>query len=119
MATDSGGRLDEVKTQFAAREGLYKLSSISEYSRPNRTNYSDGGNSPVAVSFTELREGSDVPERVCFNIGKEIYVYPFKGLRKVSAYNQEMASRPICTIKIIGLEAKLMTGLENTTTRPR
>mgnify|MGYP001796651303 FL=1 len=84
MATDSGGRLDEVKTQFAAREGVYKLSSLSEYSRPNRTNYADGGNSPVAVSFTELWEGSDIPDKVCFNIGKEIYVYPFKGLRKVS-----------------------------------
>lgn len=84
MATESGGnRQDEIKTQFAAREGIYKLSSLSEYSRPSRANYSDTGNSSVAVSFTPLSDGIETPHRICFNIGKELYVYPFKGLRKV------------------------------------
>ena len=84
MATESGGgRQDEVKTQFAAREGIYKLSSLSEYSRPTRGNYADVGNSSVAVSFTQVSEGCETPDRLCFNVGKELYVYPFKGLRKV------------------------------------
>jgi len=86
MATDSGGnRQDEVKTHFAAREGIYKLSSLSEYSRPNRTNYTETGSAGVSLSFTHLDEDSDVqtPEKVCFNVGKELYVYNYKGLRKV------------------------------------
>ena len=33
---DSGGGRDELKTQFMTREGLYKLMTLSEYSRPNR-----------------------------------------------------------------------------------
>ena len=30
------GQRDELKTQFMTREGLYKLMTLSEYSRPNR-----------------------------------------------------------------------------------
>ena len=32
----SMGQRDELKTQFMTREGLYKLMTLSEYSRPNR-----------------------------------------------------------------------------------
>lgn len=84
MATESGGnRADEVKTQFTVREGTYRLSNLSEYSRPNRTNYVEGGTSPVFLSFTSLHSNLEIPERVCFNVGKELFVYPFKGLKKV------------------------------------
>lgn len=84
MATESGGnRQDEIKNQFTVREGTYHLSPLSEYSRPNRTNFPDVGNAAVYTSFTQLHSGEDTPERVCFSIGKELYVYPFKGLRKV------------------------------------
>ena len=30
------GQREELKTQFMTREGLYKLMTLSEYSRPNR-----------------------------------------------------------------------------------
>lgn len=37
MATEEGGKeMNEIKTQFTTREGLYKLLPHSEYSRPNR-----------------------------------------------------------------------------------
>ncbi|XP_067943656.1 WD repeat-containing protein 20-like [Watersipora subatra] len=94
MAMESGGnKLDEVKTQFAAREGIYKLSSLSEYSRPTRVNYPETGNSSVAVSFTPLDEGLETPTRICFNIGKELYVYPFKGLKKAADLTQPTDKR--------------------------
>jgi len=84
MATESGGnRNDEVKTKFAAREGTYTLQVLSEYSRPTRSPYSDAGNFPVTVSFTQLSKQNDTPERLAFSIGRELYVYPFKGIRKV------------------------------------
>lgn len=85
MATDSGGSRspDELKTHFTVREGTYNLSQLSEYSRPNRTTYSEGGNSSVYLSFSQLHSALDCPEKVCFNIGKELYVYPYKGLWKV------------------------------------
>ena len=38
--TGSGGNCDEeLKTQFMTREGIYRLMTLSEYSRPNRVGY--------------------------------------------------------------------------------
>ncbi len=84
MATQNeGGGKDEIKTQFMTREGTYKLMPLSEYSRPNRVPYNGQGNTPVKVSFITLNDQSGSTDRICFNIGRELYFYHYKGVRKV------------------------------------
>jgi len=85
MATQNeGGGKDEIKTQFMTREGIYKLMTLSEYSRPTRGAFNGQGNTPVKVSFITLNDQSGTGDRICFNIGKELYFYVYKGVRKVS-----------------------------------
>ena len=85
MATQSeGGGKDEIKTQFMTREGIYKLMTLSEYSRPNRVVFNGQGNTPVKVSFITLNDQTGTGDRICFNVGKELYFYVYKGVRKVS-----------------------------------
>lgn len=91
---------DEIKTQFLTREGNYKLMTSAEYSRPNRLGYSaQGNNTPVKVSFVSLpttqlcdsltsssgcnNNNCNVSDRICFNVGRELYVYSYKGVKKV------------------------------------
>lgn len=91
---DSGGK-DEVKTQFVTREGTYRLMTLSEYSRPNRVGYTSGsGSSHVHVSLVSLppgpgngtpgSDGQGSDDRICFNHGKELYVYVYRGIKKVN-----------------------------------
>lgn len=83
MATHcEGAGKDDLKTQFTTREGTYKVLSLSEYSRPNRVGYNSQSNSPVKVSFVSLPDSSE--ERICFNVGRELYVYMYRGVKKVS-----------------------------------
>lgn len=83
VQSDGSGR-DEIKTQFITREGTYKQMALSEYSRPNRLGYNTQGNTPVKVSFVSLPDqpGNDV--RICFNVGRELYTYIYKGVKKVN-----------------------------------
>lgn len=137
---------DDLKTQFITREGIYRLMTLSEYSRPNRVGYTNTQSSPqVRVSIvtlpTSMNGGSgggpqntsspvingnvgdfsttdstasryqhgfgagpslsidsrlgggnngctgDGPiiggDRICFNFSKELYVYAFRGVKKV------------------------------------
>lgn len=93
VQSDSGGK-DEVKTQFSTREGIYRLMTLSEYSRPNRVGYTGGpGAAQVRVSLVTLpppaEPGADNPnagceDRICFNHGKELFVYVYRGIKKVS-----------------------------------
>ncbi|XP_050685170.1 WD repeat-containing protein 20 [Leptidea sinapis] len=94
VQSDSGGK-DDVKTQFVTREGTYRLMTLSEYSRPNRVGYTSGsGSSHVRVSLVSLppgpgggAPGADVQaseERICFNHGKELYVYVYRGVKKAA-----------------------------------
>lgn len=79
---DSGG--NDVKTQFITREGTYRLMTLSEYSRPNRVGYTNNqGSSQVRVSFVSLPDPTGNGDRLCFNYGKELYVYVYKGVKKV------------------------------------
>lgn len=77
------GEPGDVKTQFATREGTYRLMTLSEYSRPNRVGYQAQGQSQpqVRVSLVVL---PDQGERICFNHGREIYVYIYKGIKKAA-----------------------------------
>ncbi|CAH0400407.1 unnamed protein product [Chilo suppressalis] len=91
---DAGGK-DDVKTQFLTREGTYRLMTLSEYSRPNRVGYTSGsGSSHVRVSLVSLppgpgsgapgSDGQGSDDRICFNHGKELYVYVYRGVKKAA-----------------------------------
>ncbi|KAM9239706.1 WD repeat-containing protein 20 isoform 2-T3 [Leptosomus discolor] len=83
MAAEGGGKeMNEIKTQFTTREGLYKLLSHSEYSRPNRVPFNSQGSNPVRVSFVNVNDQSGNGDRLCFNVGRELYFYIYKGVRK-------------------------------------
>lgn len=156
---DQNGK-DDLKTQFATREGTYRLMTLSEYSRPNRVGYQSNQNNPqVRVSLITLpsasstaataattanastnnlignvaggststapatttvattattagipaviangqdaalgtaqqsyfqqlqhelqQEQQGTSDRICFNFGKELYVYAYRGVKKV------------------------------------
>uniref|UniRef100_A0A2K5CHC4 Uncharacterized protein n=1 Tax=Aotus nancymaae TaxID=37293 RepID=A0A2K5CHC4_AOTNA len=83
MATEGGGKeMNEIKTQFTTREGLYKLLPHSQYSRPNRVPFNSQGSNPVRVSFVNLNDQSGNGDRLCFNVGWELYFYIYKGVHK-------------------------------------
>lgn len=132
---DQNGK-EDLKTQFATREGTYRLMTLSEYSRPNRVGYQTNQNNPqVRVSLVSLpanvpstsqnplpsstnpttttaaaaaaivSTNNSLPitnnpellspqssgmgpiggggDRICFNFGKELYVYAYRGCKKV------------------------------------
>ena len=88
---DPGGSLgpkDELKTQFMTREGTYQLMTLAEYSRPNRVGYANAAantSAPVKVSFfpsgaaSPGAPGPEGGEKIAFNYGRELFVYPYKG----------------------------------------
>lgn len=152
LQMDQSGK-DDLKTQFATREGTYRLMTLSEYSRPNRVGYQTNQSNPqVRVSLVTLPPpgtalsaprnssttssnassmstftgpgrssapvdglvmspslvnsmvngvGHDIQlssptanhstgvagvgsiDRICFNFGKELYVYAYRGCKKV------------------------------------
>jgi hypothetical protein len=136
-----GGSREELKTQFMTREGLYKLMTLSEYSRPNRVGYANTAanpGAPVRVSFALATTGnggvkaaaggvtngsvgsatgssssaddqnkncdsgsalSSSPsavwtgEKITFNYGREIFVYPYKGVRKAADLTKPIDKR--------------------------
>lgn len=88
---DGGGK-DEVKTQFGTREGTYKVMTFSEY-RPNRTGCITQTNHPVKVSFITLPDSSGNGDRICFNVGRELYFYMYKGLRKAADLTKPIDKR--------------------------
>lgn len=84
MASQSeGGGKDDIKTHFVTREGTYKLMPLSEYSKPTRVPYNGQTNTPSRVSFINVNDGSPSPDRICFNVGRELYFYVYKGVKKV------------------------------------
>lgn len=85
MNLDGCGK-EQLKTQFVTREGVYKLLTLATYSRPNRIGYNVQTNTSVRVSFVGY-SSSDTNgnnDRMCFNIGRELYVFYYKGTKKVS-----------------------------------
>lgn len=96
---DGGGK-EDLKTQFVTREGTYKLMTLSEYSRPNRVGYTNSqGSASVRVSFVTLPDPADptgaqgLGDRMCFNFGKELYVYVYRGVKKVSPWTPRWPRR--------------------------
>lgn len=74
---------EDIKTQFITREGTYKLMTSAEYSRPNRVGYTPQANTPVKVSFVSIPDSTGHGDRICFNVGRELFVYAYKGVKKV------------------------------------
>ncbi|XP_020381694.2 WD repeat-containing protein 20-like isoform X1 [Rhincodon typus] len=95
MAAEGGGKeLNEIKSQFRTREGAYKLLSLSEYSRPNRVPLSaTQGTNPVRVSMVNVRDQSGSGDRICFNVGRELYLYLYRGPRKAADLSKPIDKR--------------------------
>ncbi|XP_068613440.1 WD repeat-containing protein 20-like [Brachionichthys hirsutus] len=94
MAVEGGGKeMNEIKTQFTTREGVYKLLSHSEYSRPNRVPFNSQGSNPVKVSFVNVNDQSGNGDRICFNVGRELYFYIYKGVRKAADLSKPIDKR--------------------------
>lgn len=77
-----GNCKEQLKTQFVTREGIYKLLALATYSRPNRIGYSLQTNTSVHVSFISYSNSND--DKICFNIGRELYIFFYKGTKKVT-----------------------------------
>lgn len=80
-----GSCKEQLKTQFVTREGIYKLLTLATYSRPNRIGYNVQTNTSVHVSFVSYSDSNGNEDRICFNIGRELYVFFYKGTKKVSS----------------------------------
>ncbi|XP_061757289.1 WD repeat-containing protein 20-like isoform X1 [Nerophis ophidion] len=94
MASEGGGKeTNDIKTQFTTREGVYKLLTHSEYSRPNRVPFNSQGSNPVKVSFVNVNDQSGNGDRVCFNVGRELYFYIYKGVRKAADLSKPIDKR--------------------------
>ncbi|XP_077476939.1 WD repeat-containing protein 20 [Stigmatopora argus] len=94
MAAEGGGKeMNEIKTQFTTREGVYKLLTHSEYSRPNRVPFNAQGSIPVKVSFVNVNDQSGNGDRICFNVGRELYFYIYKGVRKAADLSKPIEKR--------------------------
>lgn len=93
---DTGGGRDELKTQFMTREGTYHLMTLAEYSRPNRVGYANQAascNAPVKVSFVSSGGGENGGEKIAFNYGRELFVYPYRGVRKAADLTKPVDKR--------------------------
>lgn len=83
-------REDSFKSQFKTREGIYRSMAAAEY-RPQRPpgggGYSTGSNPPVRVTFITIPDPLDNvgKELICFNLGREVFVYHHNGLKGVSS----------------------------------
>lgn len=69
------------------REGVYRLMTLPDYSRPSRVGYANqqgAGSTPVKVSFVgncANGPGGDT-DKIAFNYGRELFVYPYRGVRR-------------------------------------
>lgn len=89
LGSNSGStkETDNLKVSFATREGVYRVMVGSEY-RPNRIGSyatTPQTNTPVKVSFISSNDSlGQTVDRICFNIGRELFVFNYKGVKKVS-----------------------------------
>lgn len=88
MAAAAAGKAqhgNEVKTQFCTKEGVYRVLKLSDYSRPIRLPNNSPSNIPVRLSFVTLKGGPDgeSEDKIAFNVGRDMYFYNFRGVKKV------------------------------------
>uniref|UniRef100_A0A096M4A5 DM1 locus, WD repeat containing n=1 Tax=Poecilia formosa TaxID=48698 RepID=A0A096M4A5_POEFO len=86
MAGDGGALKDinEIKSQFRTREGFYKLLTLSDSQQRGGLPRGPTAGAPVRVSMVKLQpeDPSEESERVCFNIGRELYFYTYTNIKK-------------------------------------
>lgn len=90
------GQREELKTQFMTREGTYHLMALAEYTRPNRLGYNNqpaNGSVPVKVSFVHSESEENPGETLAFNYGRELFVYPYRGVRKAADLTKPLDKR--------------------------
>lgn len=64
--------------------------------RPNRLGYtaSPATNTPVKVSFVSMRDSVGLPiDRICFNVGRELFVYNYRGVKKPTDHSKPVDKR--------------------------
>ena len=107
------GQREELKTQFMTREGTYHLMALAEYTRPNRVGYNNqpaNGSVPVKVSpvtpslvstvplltqvsFVHSESEENAGETLAFNYGRELFVYPYRVVRKAADLTKPLDKR--------------------------
>lgn len=126
LQSDKSHRLEEIKTQFRAREGYYRLMNSPDYSQRSQramgfstgttnSNSSTGSNEKtcIKISLVTINENTNDPvvgsrqhnlsslrnsvnlsagrthrrsrgardKKICFNVGRELFVYNYDGIR--------------------------------------
>lgn len=109
--TDKSHRLDEIKTKFRAREGYYRLMNSPDYSQRSQramgfsTGTANSNSSAtnhektcIKISLVTINENNQTTDRnkqqqlyrrsrgardmkICFNVGRELFVYNYDGVR--------------------------------------
>ncbi|XP_055331749.1 WD repeat-containing protein 20-like [Paramacrobiotus metropolitanus] len=92
MSAPADGSLagsQDIKQHFVTREGAYRNLVTHEYSRPRLQNSALSGaqqaNVPVRMSLVQVADDQETgyPDRLLFNIGREIFLYAFKSIWEV------------------------------------
>ncbi|XP_067024654.1 WD repeat-containing protein 20-like isoform X1 [Acropora muricata] len=93
MASGRGHVNQEIKQHFATKEGCYRLLDLSVYSRPNKVPYNAQQCHPVRVSFVTVKDQGGCNDRIAFNVGRELYFYIYKGVRKAADLTKPLDKR--------------------------
>ncbi|KAJ7379952.1 WD repeat-containing protein 20 [Desmophyllum pertusum] len=93
MASSRGATGQEIKQHFATKEGCYRLLDLSVYSRPTKIPYSVQQCHPVRVSFVTVKDQGGCNDRIAFNVGRELYFYIYKGVRKAADLTKPLDKR--------------------------
>lgn len=83
-----GSSEELIRTQFATREGTYRLMPLPDYTRSLRLPLGGSSNVPVRLSFVIVTDHTSrqVDDLMCFNINRELHVYRHDISDKVSCY---------------------------------
>ena len=100
MAAGHFGKTSDIKTQFTVRDGTYRQASRPSFDRIPRSPSNALRIPPIRASFLNLKgaaSSSSVQERILFNIGRDLFFYPFPGLDKVKkgAHSREISLAPL------------------------
>ena len=88
----------ELKQHFVTKEGCYRVMELSEYCRPTKIPYTVQQCHPVRLSFISVKEQGGCNDRIAFNVGRELYYYIYKGVRKVGVPSSKLSFQ-ICRLK--------------------
>ena len=90
---------ETTKSQLKTREGTYQRLSHAEYTQLLRPVYGGTATSatgasqcsaPLRCSFCTIQ---NVSELVCFNVARDLYVYPFRGVQRFPELNKPIDKR--------------------------